>query len=205
MDKGQQSRSDQDKSNACRLPLNEAIQLKLVTDYKVYFPLVHEEGQQDQVHQEVSALKDADATILSKAFFLVKAMLYDGARKCIVYLETHDNVHAFYNVVTKLAVDYFGLGGRFKCSTILSSDSPYMRTMLISEFSKFDGFGVLLNCNILSRAVDNLTCDSIFSWRTHVSTRFASTSASVAPTDSTRTIRARKPRYSYGRTKNPTK
>ena len=147
---------------AYRLPLLEAIQRKLVTDYKVYFPMLHEEGQEDQVRQEVSALKDVDATVLSKAFFLLKGMLYDGARKCIVYLATHENVHAFHDVVTKLAVDYFGLGFNFWCSAILSSDSARVRKERLAKFSNYDGFGVLLNCTILSQAVDIVACDSIF-------------------------------------------
>ena len=82
------------------LPLSEAIRRKLVTDYRVFIPLFEETGDEDVCRRELGIV-EIQEDLLSKAMFLVKCMLYEGARKTIVYLATQVQVDSFFFAPTQ--------------------------------------------------------------------------------------------------------
>ena len=146
---------------AYKIPLSEAIQRKLVTDYRVFCPLIGEEGQEQEVYSEVAGIKDASEQMLAKAMFLLRGMLDQGGRKAIAYFSSHAAVEAFYDVLTKVAVEYFGLGD-FWSSAILSGDSRATRKDRLDKFTRHQGIAVICNVLILSEAIDVPACDCIF-------------------------------------------
>ena len=45
---------------------------------------------------------DINEKMIQKGFFLLKSLLYNGNKKCIVYLTTCEKAHIFHDVLTGL-------------------------------------------------------------------------------------------------------
>lgn len=144
---------------AYSMKMTEAIDRGIITDYRVFCPLLTEEGDED-VKKELS-VENVDDKLLSKAVFLAKGMLQQGSRKAIVYLTTHEEVKDFHDVFTKVADEYFGIGPGLYCSAILSYDSKETRAARLKAFADAEDFAVLLSAQILDEAIDLPSCDSI--------------------------------------------
>ena len=91
-----------------------------------------------------------------------KGMLQEGARKCIVYLTTKEDVEEFYAIFTRVADQYFGIGPGLYCSAILAEDAKEDRADRLKKFSNATDFAVLLSIRILNEAIDLCACDSVF-------------------------------------------
>jgi len=64
------------------MSFNEAIKNKLITDYKIYIPSIHENNK--ELDEELSIYK-IEEQYKNKCKFLFSAILNSGLRKCIVY------------------------------------------------------------------------------------------------------------------------
>lgn len=133
----------------------------MVTDYRVFIPLIDEIGDEEKCVTELK-LVDVDDKLLAKSMFLCKAMLYEGARKCIVYFSLKSEVDQFFTIFSKVAAEYFGLGQNVFVSAIYSGDCQTERQRRLKNFENFDGIGVMLSIQCLSEGVDIPCCDSIF-------------------------------------------
>ena len=135
---------------AYSMKMSEAINKGIITDYQVFCPLITEEGD-DEVKAELS-VDVIDDQMLARAVFLCKGMLEYGARKCIVYLTTKEEVKEFYAVFTRVADQYFGIGPGLYCSAILADDAKEDRADRLNNFSQAADFAVLLSIKILNEA-----------------------------------------------------
>ena len=102
-----------------QMKMEAAIERGLITDYRVYIPLVHEVGDEDEIMRECG-LDVVKKDTTAKCTFLLKGMLMKGARRCIVYLDTHDAIEDFYKVFERVAREYYGLGDGFWVSALTS-------------------------------------------------------------------------------------
>ena len=146
---------------AFTLKLGDAIEQGIVCDYRVFLPMLHEVGQEREISVE-SGLLDEDVEVVARASFLIKTMLMHGARKTIVYLQTHEQVEVFYHVLVNVAKKYFGLGDAFWASSIISSDSLGTRQDRLQRFASANDYAVMLNVHVLNECVDIPRADSVF-------------------------------------------
>ena len=85
-----------------------------------------------------------------------------GARRCIVYLDTHDAIEEFYEVLERVAREYYGLGDGFWMSALTSEDGQNVRKKTLEKFAHFQGLSVILSVNLLNEGMDIPSCDSVF-------------------------------------------
>ena len=74
---------------------------------------------------------------------------------------SHAAVEAFNDVLTKVAVEYFGLGD-FWSSAILSGDSKVTRKERLDKFAAHQGIAVLCNVLIISEGIDMPQAGCVF-------------------------------------------
>ena len=144
-----------------QMNLETAIERGLTTDYRVYIPLVHEIGDENEIMRECgldAVRKDTTA----KCTFLLKGMLQKGVKRCIVYLDTHDAIEHFYQVFQSVAREYYGLGDGFWASALTSDDGPNVRKKTLDKFATFEGISIILSSQILNEGIDVISCDSVF-------------------------------------------
>ena len=144
-----------------QMKMETAIDCGLITDYRVYIPLVHEVGDEDEIMRECG-LEVVEKDTTAKCTFLLKGMLAKGARRCIVYLDTHEAIEDFYKVLERVAREYYGLGEGFWISALTSEDGPKVRKKTLDEFASFEGISVILSAQILNEGIDIVSCDSVF-------------------------------------------
>ena len=144
-----------------QMKMETAIERGLITDYRVYIPLVHEVGDEDEIMRECG-LEVVKKDTTAKCTFLLKGMLMKGARRCIVYLDTHDAIEDFYKVIEKVAREYYGLGDGFWVSALTSEDGQNIRKKTLEKFAEFEGVSIILSVNLLNEGIDILSCDSVF-------------------------------------------
>ena len=161
-----ENRSDEDLNTTrffgnlnVSMSLSQAIEAKYVTDYKVYIPLIGEVGDEKKCALEIS-LNDVDERLLSKALFLIKCMLFEAARKTIVFLQSKTDVDTFYYILSTISRNYFGID--LSIGRIVSETTASERMECIKEFIDSDEYAVLLNIRILGECLDIAECDSVY-------------------------------------------
>ena len=140
--------------------MGDAIRNNKICDYEVYVPDIFTNNAKfiTDINDEVD-LKSLDNNLVTKANFLMRAMLETGARKCILYARTQDESHRFKEILTKLN-EYFYVD--MTIETILSQDKKSERERKIQTFTTFNGFSILINVEILNECIDIKECDSVY-------------------------------------------
>jgi superfamily II DNA or RNA helicase len=133
--------------------MSEGIKHKYIADYKVILPCDNlEKLPIDGIPQDTGM----------KSMFLVNGMLDTGSRRCIVYMNSHEECKEFENVFKKVCNDYHGLNAWF--GTIISNTLSKERDRLIEIFQtdRTHNLWILLSVRILDEAVNIPMCDSTF-------------------------------------------
>ena len=140
--------------------MGDAIRNNKICDYEVYVPDIFTNNSKfiTDINDEVD-IKNLDNNLVTKANFLMRAMLETGARKCILYARTQDESHSFKEIFTKLN-KYFYVD--MTIETILSQDKKSERERKIQTFTTFNGFSILINVEILNECIDIKECDSVY-------------------------------------------
>ncbi len=137
--------------------LGDAIAQKHVCDYNIWVP--------DVIHDPVRIPDDLEITgdLAGKALFLVNNMLLKGARRCIAYLTSHDEVVEFRALVERVASEYHTTPiwtGEI-ISTTRSRDDVFAQFQSVDSDAP-DKLYVLCSIRILDEGIDLPKCDSVF-------------------------------------------
>ncbi len=134
--------------------LGDAIAAKHVCDYNIWVPDV-----ESTIPDELERISH-DA-LAHKALFIVNNMLLKGARRCIAYLSTHDEVRAFRELLQIVAHDYHGL-------PIWTDEIIATTTNRDDVFRAFESdespelLRILCSIRICDQGIDLPKCDSVF-------------------------------------------
>ncbi len=145
-------------SEAYTYNLGTAITNKFVCDYNIWVP--------DIVRDPVRFPDDLpgfDGDLAGKALFLVNNMLLKGARRCIAYLTSHEEVVEFRALIERVATEYHATPiwtGEI-ISTTRSRDDVFAQFQA-TDPSALDKMYVLCSIRILDEGIDLPKCDSVF-------------------------------------------
>ena len=140
--------------------MGDAIKNNKICDYEVYIPNIELNNNEfiDNIKEEIK-IHSLQDEILIKSNFLLRAMLETGAQKTILYARTQDEAHEFKNVLITIN-EYFSLD--LYVDTLLSQDNKNSRQTKLDKFRNFEGFGIMINVEILNECIDIKECDSVY-------------------------------------------
>jgi len=140
--------------------MGDAIKNNKICDYEVYIPNIELNNNEfiDNIKEEID-IHSLQNEILIKSNFLLRAMLETGAQKTILYARTQDEAHEF-KIVLETINEYFSLD--LYVDTILSQDNKNSRQTKLDKFRNFEGFGIMINVEILNECIDIKECDSVY-------------------------------------------
>lgn len=151
-----------------------AIKRQIISDYRIYVPSLSEPKEHLQEQGAELGIGDIARPLQARCEFLLKGMLEEGLRRCIVYMPTGPGMCA-----ERTAAEYTDMLGKIAgwmgidvCTgTILGCTGRSARKQLLAEFQ--DGpvqtaenrrpiIRILLSVRILDECVDIPSCDSVF-------------------------------------------
>ena len=174
------------------LPLSEAIEKKIVTDYKIYLPIFDEVDEEDELEEErldqfieeksdfensdkLTEFEDSNndsqytventKLLTDKVDFLLTGMLKTGARYNITYLYGKQECRNFRKILEKRASsDIYNVNIDVKI--VIHGVQQRDRQDIFNSFrdNKNDGIvlNIILNCHVLDMAIDLKLCDSVY-------------------------------------------
>ena len=136
---------------------NEAIEKKYICDFKIILPVKNEELNKFNdiiVETEINHKK-----LVKKCYFLLKSLLYEGNKKCIVFLTTVEKAQEFNKILLWMQNM---LNIELDTNIISYNTSKLNRIEIINNFKSSNKIAILLNIHILDEGIDIPECDSIF-------------------------------------------
>ena len=140
--------------------MGDAIKTNKICNYEIYVPEIGLNYQYflDEIDKEVN-IQNISNEILNKSNYIIRGMLETGAKKCILYTQTHQEAYDYVKTLTDMN-KYFEID--LSVDTILSDDTKNNRAAKIDKFTRFTGYCILINVQILNECIDIKECDSIF-------------------------------------------
>lgn len=144
-----------------KMDMRTAIERGGICDYMVYVPTLSIEKSTglDKIQEEVDISK-YDKELVIKARFIIRGMMNNGSRKCIVYLQTQEECRVMNTILADVGTNYFAID--VNSNYIISDSSREERKAIIKSFTDGEGYNFLCNVNILNECIDIPECDSIF-------------------------------------------
>jgi predicted helicase len=93
-----------------KLDMGEAIAEGKICDYMIYVPTLSIEKSVglDKIQEEMD-IRSYDQELVIKARFLIRGMMNNGSRKCIIYMQTKDECRKMQTILEDLAKNYFAI------------------------------------------------------------------------------------------------
>lgn len=138
-----------------------AIKNKYICDFKIIIPEYNNFNNIFEIllkNLDVD-YEDDDIKLINKAYFLLRSILYNGSKKCIVYLTTIDKANKFRNIIEwmekilNISIDIYNID----CNT-----SKIKRFEYINKFKLNLNISLILNVQILNEGIDIPICDSVY-------------------------------------------
>lgn len=144
-----------------KMDMRTAIERGGICDYMVYVPTLSIEKSTglDKIQEEVDISK-YDKELVIKARFIIRGMMNNGSRKCIVYLQTQEECRVMNTILADVGTNYFAID--VNSNYIISDSSREERKAIIKSFTDGEGYNFICNVNILNECIDVPECDSIF-------------------------------------------
>jgi len=143
------------------MSMGTAIEKGYICDYKLFLPSITEVkiDSYDKSCIEIDLNKIANE-FAAKCEFLFKCMSDHGKTKCIVYLQSHNDIEKFIETMQEMNKDY---AYDLNINSISCNDSKTSRENKIVDFTTFrKGISVLCSVDILNECIDIKECDSVF-------------------------------------------
>jgi len=137
-----------------------AIEKKLICDYKIYVPSVHEEldGFFKEIDNEIDISK-IDKSIQHLCCYFFNCLTKYGSKKCILYFKSYEEIDNFKKAFKEYnkfyALDY-------NINSITYNDTHNSRNTKLKEFSESKIISILCSIEILDECIDIPSCDSVF-------------------------------------------
>lgn len=144
-----------------KMPMHDAIESGKICDYMVYVPTLSIEKTVglDKIQDEVD-IRGYDKELVIKARFLLRGMMNNGSRRCIIYLQTKEECRKMNTILADVGKNYFGID--INSNYIISDLGKDERKLALKEFVEKDGYNFLCSVDILNECIDIPECDSIF-------------------------------------------
>jgi superfamily II DNA or RNA helicase len=139
-----------------KMSFNYAIENKLICDYTIWLPSIHEDNTQLKKELEKYQI---DNVIKAKCMYLYSCILNTGSMKTIIYCMDTNEIKLMSEGI-KLLDEYYVLG--CDINEITSNTTHKNRTKILNEFATKSSIQLLFSVRILDECVDIPSCDSIF-------------------------------------------
>ena len=148
-----------DYEEAFSYNIRDAINDGNCVDYEVFLPYVESEELPDELRHTTNPL------LCNKALFLATGMLQEGKRRCVVYLPTIEEAHAFERVVKEVFETYHGVV--IDAFTIHCDVPKTKRQAIVDAFctaTTKDAAKIKIICNIriFNEAINLVPCDCVY-------------------------------------------
>ncbi len=144
-----------DKLKIYRYSWLDAINNKYINDFKIILPHINSQMKKFTFDNKCNY----NINIINKTHFLLRGLLYEGNKKCIVYL-TSINEAYIYNDVIRWMKKIFNI--KIKTNILTCETSKTNRIEIINNFKKSDIISIILNVHILDEGIDIPECDSVY-------------------------------------------
>ena len=144
-----------------KMEMSTAIESGKICDYIVYVPSLSVEKTVglDKIQDEVD-IRSYDKELVIKARFLLRGMMNNGSRRCIIYLQTKEECRMMNTILADVGKNYFGID--INSNYIISDLGKDERKLVLKEFVDKEGYNFLCSVDILNECIDIPECDSIF-------------------------------------------
>jgi phage anti-repressor protein len=138
---------------------NEAIKNKYICDFNIYIPDKNEDYKLFFNMLKNTCDECLNYKLVSKAYFMLKSMLFNGDRKCICYMTTIETSNIMFNILIWLKellnidLEYWEIN----CNT-----KKTIRSNIINNFIKSTKIAIIINVHILDEGINIPECDSVF-------------------------------------------
>lgn len=147
-----------------RYEWEKAINNKYICDFNIVIPIpeVVDDDNLNKMIKLLQNVRDVNEKMIQKGYFIIKSLLFNGNKKCIVYLTTIEKANAFNNVIKGL-LNLLNIQCEIYIITNRTSKANRAnRDNYIFRFRNNDVLTILLNVHILDEGVDIPECDSVF-------------------------------------------
>lgn len=104
-------------------------------------------------------IKEVHTLLIKKAYFILKSLLFNGNKKCIIFLTTIKKTHLF----KKILIGFTNLLNIDVEYNIVTCDtSKKDRENILFDFRNSKKLSIILNVHILDEGIDIAECDSVF-------------------------------------------
>ena len=144
-----------------KMPMHDAIATGKICDYMVYVPTLSIEKTVglDLIQDEVD-IRSYDKELVIKARFIIRGMMNNGGRRCIIYLQTKDECRKMNTILADVGKNYFAVN--INTNYLISDLGKDERKLVLKEFVDKDGYNFICSVDILNECIDIPECDSIF-------------------------------------------
>jgi len=147
-----------------KMQMHDAITSGKICDYMVYVPTLGIEKTfgLDKIQEEVN-ISEYDNELVKelviKARFIIRGMMNNGGRRCIIYLQTKEECKKMNTILTDVGKKYFAID--INSNYIISDLDKDERKFVLKEFVATGGYNFLCSVDILNECIDIPECDSI--------------------------------------------
>jgi len=145
------------------MSINEAINRKIICNYKIYIPSVSLIESNESIKNEINNkinIEDLNNEYIAKSIYLYKCITFHGSRKTIVYCKDTNDLTNLMNTI-KVLKKYYELDD-ILLDKITYKTSNSKRQDIIKKFSEAETYALLFSVQILDECIDIPSCDSIF-------------------------------------------
>ncbi len=140
-----------------RYSWSKAIKNKYICDFDIILP--NKDIDISVFDKLLEELEVYSKELVSKCYFLLKSLLYDGSRKCIVYLTDIEQLNKFKETLIWMQTL---LNMRINIYDIDYNTKKCKRMEYIYNFTNDEDISLLLNVQILNEGIDIPVCDSVY-------------------------------------------
>lgn len=143
--------------NIYNYPWSKAIEEKYICDFNITIP-----DNTDYLNifdKLLDDLKLDNKELVSKVYFLLRGMLYESCRKCIVYTVSHEQANLIKKIITWMQ---HMLNITTNTLLINCNTSKKERKVILNNFKECNDLSILINISILNEGIDIPECDSVY-------------------------------------------
>jgi len=140
---------------------SEAIKNKYICDFNITIPSksIIEKEKINNMVELLKDINDVNEIMIKKAYFIVKSMMFNGNRKCIIYQTSIEKSLIFGKIVEGI---FKILNIDHNIEYINSNTTKKKRIEILNTFKNSKVISILMNVQILNEGINIPECDSVF-------------------------------------------
>ena len=135
----------------------DAIEKKYICDFNIYIP--DNSDDHKLFNAMITKIGNINNNIGTKAYFMLKSMMYNGSRKCICYMTCIEKakimcvILSWMHKLLNIDCDFW----QIDCTT-----KKTIRENIITNFKTSQKIAIIVNVHILDEGINIPECDSVF-------------------------------------------